>query len=73
MCGNYEYETAYQLQGWASIKLISPDMINSENPHLLRLAKARLQALPQPQQAMMIEAIEDIELKSEWQDQLYFF
>lgn len=73
MCGNYEYETAYQLQGGASIKLISPDMINSENPHLLRLAKARLQALPQPQQAMMIEAIEDLELKSEWQDQLYFF
>ncbi|MFM4858684.1 DUF1963 domain-containing protein [Aeromonas hydrophila] len=72
VCANYEYEVAYQLQGIASIKMIAPDMINSDNPHLVRLAKARLQALPEPQQAMVLEAIEvaDDELAPEWQDQL---
>ncbi|WP_133179250.1 DUF1963 domain-containing protein [Shewanella decolorationis] len=72
VCANYEYEAAYQLQGIASIKMIAPDMINSDNPHLVRLAKARLQALPEPQQAMVLEAIEvvDDELVPEWQDQL---
>ncbi|WP_426697451.1 DUF1963 domain-containing protein [Aeromonas hydrophila] len=72
VCTNYEYEAAYQLQGIASIKMIAPDMINSDNPHLVRLAKARLQALPEPQRAMVLEAIEvvDDELAPEWQDQL---
>ncbi|MFV0596430.1 DUF1963 domain-containing protein [Shewanella sp.] len=70
VCANYEYETAYQLQGIASIKMIAPDMINSDNPHLLRLAKARLQVLPQAQQAMVLEALVDDELVPEWQDQL---
>ncbi len=72
VCANYEYEAAYQLQGIASIKMIATDMINSDNPHLLKLAKARLQALPEPQQAMVLEALEvvDDELASEWQDQL---
>ena len=75
VCANYEYEEAYQLQGIASIKMIAPDMINSDNPHLVRLAKARLQALPEPQQAMVLEALAvvDDELVPEWQDQLYFF
>lgn len=72
VCANYEYEAAYQVQGIASIKMIATDMINSDNPHLLKLAKARLQALPEPQQAMVLEALEvvDDELASEWQDQL---
>ncbi|MGL6013473.1 MAG: DUF1963 domain-containing protein, partial [Shewanella oncorhynchi] len=75
VCANYEYEAAYQLQGIASIKMIATDMINSDNPHLLKLAKARLQALPEPQQAMVLEALEvaEDELAPEWQDQLYFF
>ncbi|MCG9964089.1 DUF1963 domain-containing protein [Shewanella cutis] len=75
VCGNYEYEAAYQLQGIASIKMIAPDMINSDNPHLVKLAKARLQALPEPQQAMVLDALAvvDDELAPEWQDQLYFF
>lgn len=72
VCANYEYEEAYQLQGIASIKMIAPDMINSDNPHLVKLAKARLQALPEPQQAMVLEALAvvDDELAPEWQDQL---
>ncbi|MDT3336443.1 DUF1963 domain-containing protein [Shewanella sp. SP1S1-7] len=72
VCANYEYEAAYQLQGIASIKMIAPDMINSDNPHLVKLAKARLQALPEPQQAMVLEALAvvDDELAPEWQDQL---
>ena len=72
VCANYEYEAAYQLQGVASIKMIATDMINSDNPHLLKLAKARLQALPEPQQAMVLEALAvvDDELAPEWQDQL---
>lgn len=72
VCGNYEYETAYQLHGIASIKMIAPDMINSDNPHLLKLAKARSQALPEQQQAMVLQTLEvvDDELASEWQDQL---
>ncbi|QYJ71120.1 DUF1963 domain-containing protein [Shewanella sp. FJAT-51649] len=72
VCANYEYEAAYQLQGIASIKMIAPDMINSDNPHLVKIAKARLQALPEPQQAMVLEALEvvDDELVPEWQDQL---
>ena len=72
VCANYEYEAAYQLQGIASIKMIAPDMINSDNPHLVKLAKARLQALPEPQQAMVLEALAvvDDELVPEWQDQL---
>lgn len=72
VCANYEYEAAYQLKGIASIKMIAPDMINSDNPHLVKLAKARLQALPEPQQAMVLEALAvvDDELAPEWQDQL---
>ncbi|WP_330149875.1 DUF1963 domain-containing protein [Shewanella xiamenensis] len=72
VCANYEYQTAYQLQGIASLKMIAPDMINSDNPHLVKLAKARLQALPEPQQAMVLEALAvvDDELVPEWQDQL---
>lgn len=73
VCANYEYEAAYQLQGIASIKMIATDMINSDNPHLLKLAKARLQALPEQQQAMVLQALVDDELAPEWQDQLYFF
>lgn len=72
VCANYEYEAAYQLQGVASIKMIAPDMINSDNPHLLKLAKARLQALAEPQQVMALEALAvvDDELVPEWQEQL---
>ncbi|WP_421164148.1 DUF1963 domain-containing protein [Aeromonas dhakensis] len=72
VCANYEYEAAYQLQGIASIKMIATDMINNDNPHLVGLAKARLQALPEPQQAMVLEALEvvDDELAPEWQEQL---
>lgn len=72
VCANYEYEAAYQLQGIASIKMIATDMINSDNPHLLKLAKARLQALPEQQQAMVLQTLEvvDDELTPEWQDQL---
>lgn len=72
VCANYVYEAAYQLQGIASIKMIATDMINNDNPHLVGLAKARLQALPEPQQAMVLEALEvvDDELAPEWQEQL---
>lgn len=67
------YETAYQLQGVASIKTISSHMISRQNPHLLRLAEARLHALPQSQQARVMEAIEDEDYDGapEWQDQFY--
>ncbi|HGY5237434.1 hypothetical protein [Aeromonas sp. 5HA1] len=55
--------------------MIAPHMISSQNPHLLRLVETRLQGLSQPQQAMVIETIEDMGydgLAPEWQDQFYF-
>lgn len=45
MCENYE--TAYQLQGVESIKMVEPYMISSQNPHLLRLVETRIQGLSQ--------------------------